>query len=61
MEIQTVMLPSGVVVLAKKPDQPLHYANYAQANKKVAELEAKGINASVHGYGRPAKYIRIWV
>ena len=58
--METVTLPNGMVVLAKKPGYPLHYANYAQANKKVAELEAQGVKASVHGYGRPAKYIRIW-
>ena len=60
MKIDTVTLPSGVTVLAKKPGNPLHYANYAQANKKITELKAAGINATLFGYGRPAKYIRIW-
>ena len=55
----TVVLPSGVRVLAKYPGVPYHYANDTQAYKKVDELGAKGVKAFVIGHGKPAKYIRI--
>ena len=58
-KIETVRLPFGITVLAKRPGEPYHYANTTQATRKAAELVGLGIKASVwHGRGR-AKYIHI--
>lgn len=61
-KIETTTLNNGTVVLAKTDKYGTHaavYVNFKQADRKVAELQALGIKASVIGYGHPAKHIKI--
>ncbi len=61
MKIETVRLPRGSKVLARNGKygiEPIHYANYKQANSKVEELRKEGFEVFVTGHGRPAKYIQ---